>query len=137
MEIRIKPIAKKNSLIFAVQIRKSLFWRTLMKTDTIESAERIVKSIKNVDELNNKNNNPKIIVDGWAVRNIYNNGVSYRLGFFRNYPTRTRNAENEIFWIDSDNNTLYPFIEIDAKSLFNKDGLIPTKLRITIEEIED
>ena len=137
MEIRIKPIAKKNSLIFAVQIRKSLFWRTLMKTDTIESAERIVKSIKNVDELNNKNNNPKIMVDGWAVRNIYNNGVSYRLGFFRNYPTRTRNAENEIFWIDSDNNTLYPFIEIDTKSLFNKDGLIPTKLRITIEEIED
>lgn len=137
MEIRIKPIAKKNSLIFAVQIRKSLFWKTLMKTNTIESAERIVKSIKNVDELNNKNNNPKIIVDGWAVRNIYNSGVSHNLGFFRNYPTRTRNAENEIFWIDSDNNTSFPFIEIHAKSLFNKDNLTPTKLRITIEEIED
>jgi hypothetical protein len=106
-----------------------------MKTDTIESAERIVKSIKNVDKLNNKNNNPKIIVDGWAVRNIYNSGVSYRLGFFRNYPIKTRNKENEIFWRDSD--TSFPFIEIDAKSLFNKDGLTPTKLRITIEEIED
>lgn len=137
MEIRIKPIAKKNSLIFAVQIRKSLFWKTLMKTNTIESAERIVKSIKNVDELNNKNNNPKIIIDGWAVRNIYNSGVSHNLGFFRNYPTRTRNAENEIFWIDSDNNTSFPFIEIHTKSLFNKDSLTPTKLRITIEEIED
>lgn len=137
MEIRIKPIAnaKNTSFIFAVQIKKFLFWKTFIKTNTIESAERVVKTIKNIDNFNNKNDNPKIIVDGWAVRKIYNSGVSPKLHFFRNYPIRTRNEENEIFWRDS--NTSFPFLEIDAKSLFNKDSLIPTKLRITIEEIED
>ena len=137
MEIRIKPIAntKNNSFLFAVQTKKFLFWRTFIKTNTIESAERVVKTIKNIDKFNNKNNNPKIIVDGWAVRNIYNSGVSPKLHFFRNCPIRTMNNENEIFWRES--NTLFPFIEIDAKSLFNKDNLTPTKLRITIEEIED
>lgn len=140
MKTRIKYIkTPKNEWLYAVQVKKWLFWKTIATYASFEDAERFLNTLKEIDEFNSKTKSlNKIVYNGWAVRNMYKHtGISYSLKFFESYLSRSKTADNsEIIWRDINGNTI-PLIEIKAKTLFGKECLEPMKLRITIEQIEE
>jgi hypothetical protein len=141
METRIKYIkTTRHGWCYAIQVKKWIFWKTIEIYTTLEGAERFLNILKDIDEFNNKTKSlNKIVYDGWAVRNVYENtGPAFSISFFTSSvhkrkhdgdgPTRT--------WIDCNDN-MSPTMEINAKKLFGRECLEPMKLRITIEQIEE
>ena len=75
MKIRIRECIRKNAINYRVQVKRCLFWRTLVECNNLESAIDIKDSIIKMDS----NNNPKrdkIEMSGWMVRNQYTYGMS-------------------------------------------------------------
>ena len=141
METRIKYIkTTKNGGLYAVQVKKWIFWKTIETYASFEGAERFLNRMKEIDELNSKIKSSKeIVFEGWAVRNVYkNSGPAYSIYFFNSsvHKSKHSNDKTEITWVDTDNNVV-PLMEIKAKKLFGKECLEPMKLRITIEQIEE
>ena len=140
METRIKYIkTNKTGWCYAIQVKKWIFWKTIETYATFEGAERFLNILKDVDDFNNKIKSlNKIICDGWAVRNVYENtGISYSINFFESYPSKCKNdASSKIIWEDNNGSTV-PTIEIKMPKIFDKECLEPMKLRITIEQIEE
>ena len=140
MKTRIKYIkTPKNGWLYAIQVKKWLFWKTIETYATIEGAERFLNILKEVDEFNCKTKSlNKIVYNGWAVRNVYeHSGIARSINFFESYPIKIKNNDkSEMIWKGSDGNSISR-IDIDAKTLFGKECLEPTKLRITIEQIEE
>ena len=140
METRIKYIkTTKNGWVYAVQVKKWIFWKTIETYTSFEGAERFLNMLKDIDDFNIKAKSlNKIVCDGWAVRNIYKNtGFGYSINFFESYPSRReRHDKSEIIWTDINGSTV-PTIEIKTAELFGKECLEPVKLRITIEQIEE
>lgn len=140
MKTRIKYIkTDKNGWLYAVQVKKWIFWKTLETYASIEGADRFLNTLKEIDDFNNKIKSlNKIVYNGWAVRNVYKHtGIGYSLNFFESYPNRCKNNDkSEIIWRGT-NDDVVPIIEIKSKKLFGKECLEPMKLRITIEQIEE
>lgn len=142
METRIKYIKKNNSWYYAVQTKKWVFWKTLKLCSTWLDVEKFFDFLEKVEEYNNKNNNPKhvnkVVYTGYGVRDIISNGSSdWMLSFFTTYPKKTKRCSTGgLDWVDSHGHSL-PFISINLPKLFGKECLEPTKLRITIEQIEE
>jgi hypothetical protein len=140
MKTRIKYIkTTRNGWCYAIQVKKWIFWKTIETYATFEGAERFLNILKEIDDFNSKTNSlSKIVYDGWAVRNVYENtGISYSLNFFESYPSRRKTDErSESIWTDINGSTV-PTMEIKGKELFGKECLEPMKLRITIEQIEE
>ena len=140
METRIKYIKKeKNGWCYAIQVKKWLFWNTIETYATFEGAERFLNTLKDIDEFNDKTKSlNKIVYDGWAVRNVYeNSGSAYSISFFNSSVHKRNIGDTPVrTWADCNNNTI-PTMEIKAKKLFGKECLEPMKLRITIEQIEE
>ena len=142
METRIKYIKKNNSWYYAVQTKKWVFWKTLKLCSTWLDVEKFFDFLEKVEEYNNKNNNPKpvnkVVYTGYGVRDIISNGSSdWRLSFFTTYPKKTKRCSTGgLDWVDSHGHSL-PLISINLPKLFGKEYLEPTKLRITIEQIEE
>lgn len=139
METRIKYIKTiKNGWLYAVQVKKWLFWKTIGTYASFEGAYRFLNTLKEIDDFNGKTKSlKKIVYEGWAVRNMYKHtGIAYSINFFKSYPSRCQSDDSEIIWKDINDNRI-PLMEIKAKKLFGKECLDPMKLRITIEQIDE
>lgn len=139
METRVKYIKKeKNGWCYAIQVKKWLFWKTIETYATFENAERFLNILEQIDDFNNK---PKFlnksVYEGYGVRGIFQSGRSYgSLGFFTTYPKKIEGADGGVDWSGPPGDVL-PLIDIRLPKLFGKECLEPTKLRITIEQIEE
>lgn len=139
METRIKYIEKNNSWYYAVQVKKWIFWKTLKLCSTWLDVDNFFNEMKKVDDFNSKTKSlNKVVYTGYGVRDIISNGEpNWKLGFFTTYPKKTKRCSSGgIEWVDSCGHVM-PLIGINLPELFGKECLEPTKLRITIEEIEE
>lgn len=141
METRIKYIKTiNNGWLYAVQVKKWLFWKTIVSYASFEGAERFLNTLKEIDDFNSKKPKSvnKVVYEGYGVRNVLSSGGSFwNLGFFTTYPKKTKHTSSGgIEWVDSCGHAL-PLISINLPKLFGKEGLEPMKLRITIEQIEE
>ena len=149
METRIKYIKTTNSgWVYAVQVKKWLFWKTIESYASFEGAERFLNILKDIDDFNNKTNSSNeivskslnnIVYEGWAVRNILNNGDLYsKVNFYTSYPSKKENSKlfNGTLWKDA-NGYIDPIVEIKGEEFFGEKCLKPMKMRITIEQIEE
>lgn len=141
METRIKYIKTTNSgWVYAIQVKKWLFWKTIETYASFEGAERFLNTLKEISDFNSKKTKSvnKAVYTGYGVRDIISNGSpDWRLSFFTTYPKKTkRTSSGGIEWVDSCGHAL-PLISINLPKLFGKEYLEPTKLRITIEQIEE
>ena len=140
METRIKYIkTPKNGWIYAIQVKKWIFWETIETYASFEGAERFLNTLKDIDDFNSKTKSlNKIVCNGWAVQNVYKNtGPAHSINFFESYPSRRKtDVKSESIWKDI-NGCSVPAIEIKTAKLFDKECLEPMKLRITIEQIEE
>lgn len=140
METRIKYIKKNNAWYYAVQVKKWIFWKTLNLCVTWIDVEKFLNTLKDIEEDNNKTKSlNNIVYEGWAVRNIHNNGDLYsKVNFYTSYPSKKKNSNafNGTLWIDA-NGYVDPIIEIKGEEFFGEKCLNPMKMRITIEQIEE
>jgi hypothetical protein len=140
METRIKYIKKNNGWYYTVQVRRWLFWKTIYTDGIFANVEKFIDTLAQIDEFNNKTKSlSKIVYDGWAVRNVYeNSGPSYSIGFFNSsvHQHKITDSETERTWADCNDN-IVPIMEIKAKTLFGMECLEPMRVRITIEQIEE
>ena len=142
METRIKYI-KKNTAgegYYAVQIKKWLFWNTIYTDAIFANVEKFIDTLAQIDELNSKSKSlNNIVYEGWAVRNIHNNGDLYsKVNFYTSYPSKKENSKlfNGTLWKDA-NGYIDPIIEIKGEEFFGEKCLKPMKMRITVEQIEE
>lgn len=85
MKIRIKYIkTNKNGWCYAIQVKKWIFWKTIETYTSFEGAEGFLNTLKSIDDFNSKTKSlNKIVCDGWAVRNVYENtGSAFSISFF-------------------------------------------------------
>lgn len=140
METRIKYIkTNKNGWCYAIQVKKWIFWKTIETYGSFEGAERFLNTLKEIDEFNSKTKSlNKIVYNGWAVRNVYENtGPGFSISFFNSAVHKRNSGDTPVrTWVDCNDNTS-PTMEIHTKKLFGKECLEPMKLRITIEQIEE
>lgn len=136
MEIRIKEHMDDYKLGYYVQVRRFLFWRNVSWHRNLDEAKRKVIELKELDKFNNSQSANKLVYDGWAVRNIGTLGPYISFGFFHGSKPVKNSKGGQTYWEDSDG-YYSPLIEVKTKKLFGKEFLEPTKMRITIELIED
>ena len=136
MEIRIKEHMDDYKLGYYVQVRRFLFWRNVSWHRSLDEAKRNVSELKKLDKFNNTQSVNKFVYDGWAVRNVGNLGAYNSFGFFHGSKPTKRNEGAQTFWENSDG-YYNPLIEVKTKKLFGKEFLEPSRMRITIELIED
>lgn len=140
METRIKYIkTTRHGWCYAIQIKKWIFWKTIETYTSFEGAERFLNTLKEIDDFNDKaKSSNKIVYNGWAVRNVYENtGSAYSISFFNSSVHKRNIGDTPVRrWADCNDNTS-PTMEINTKELFGMECLEPMKLRITIEKIEE
>lgn len=136
MEIRIKEHMDNYNLAYYVQVRRFLFWRNVCWHRSLDEAKRKVAELKELDKFNNAQSANKLVYDGWAVRNVGNLGAYNSFGFFHGSKPTKRNEGAQTFWENSDG-YYNPLIEVKTKNLFGKEFLEPSRMRITVELIED
>ena len=140
METRIKYIkTTRNGWCYAIQVKKWIFWKTIETYATLEGAERFLNRLKEVDDFNGKTKSlSKIVYDGYAVRNVYeNSGSAFSISFFNSSVHKRNNGDTPVrTWVDCNDN-IHSTMEINAKKLFGKECLEPMKVRITIEKMEE
>lgn len=138
MEKRIKYVKiNGKGWYYVLQVKKWLFWKTINKFVKLEDVDEFLNKLKKVDDFNNKSLS-KVIIDGWAVKNVYKDtGPACFIDFYQSYPFRRKSDnKSDILW-DS-NGALTPPIQIKTERLFGKECIEqPMKLRITIEQIEE
>ena len=149
METRIKYIkTTRHGWCYAIQVKKWIFWKTIETYTTFEGAERFIDRLSQIDDFNSKTNSSNkivskslnnIVYEGWAVRNIRNNGDLYsKVNFYTSYPSKKENSKlfNGTIWKDA-NGYIDPIVEIKGEEFFGEKCLNPMKMRITIEQIEE
>lgn len=141
METRIKYIKNNNTEgHYVVQVKKWLFWKTIYTNTIFANVENFIDTLAQIDELNSKSKSlNKIVYEGWAVRNIHNNGDLYsKVNFYTSYPSKKENSKlfNGTLWKDADG-YIDPIIEIKGEEFFGEKCLKPMKMRITVEQIEE
>ena len=148
MKTRIEYIKKNNLWYYAVQIKKWIFWKTVYTDISFANVEKFIDTLSKIDDFNNKTNSSNeivsksldnIVYEGWAVRNIHNNGDLYsKVNFYTSYPSKRENSKvfNGTLWKDA-NGFIDPIVEIKGEEFFGEKCLKPMKLRITIEKMEE
>ena len=149
METRIKYIkTTRHGWCYAIQVKKWIFWKTIETYTTFEGAERFIDTLSKIDDFNSKTNSSNeivskslnnIVYEGWAVRNIHNNGDLYsKVNFYTSYPSKKENSKlfNGTLWKDA-NGYIDPIVEIKGEEFFGEKCIRPMKMRITIEQIEE
>ena len=136
MEIRIKEHMDNYSLAYYVQVRRFLFWKNVSWHSNLNDAKRKVAELNELNSFNNAQSANKLVDDGWAVRNVGELGTYNSFGFFHgSKPTKTCKG-SQTYWENGDG-YYNPLIEVKTKKLFGKEFLEPSRMRITIELIED
>jgi hypothetical protein len=141
METRIKYIKENTTAgYYAVQIKKWIFWKTIYTDAIFANVEKFIDTLAQIDEFNNKSKSLKeLVLEGYAVRNVYkNSGSSYSIGFYNSsvHQSKHSDGKTERTWADCDGNVV-PMMEIKAKKLFGMECLEPMRVRITIEQMEE
>lgn len=140
MKTRIKYIkTDKNGWIYAIQVKKWIFWKTIERYASFDGAERFLNILKEIDDFNGKTKSlNKIVYDGYAVRNVYENtGSALSISFFDSSVHKHNIGNTPVRrWADCNDN-ISPKMEIYAKNIFGKECLEPMKLRITIEKVDE
>ena len=149
MKTRIKYIkTTRHGWCYAIQVKKWIFWKTIETYTTFEGAESFIDRLSQIDDFNSKTNSSNkivskslnnIVYEGWAVRNIHNNGDLYsKVNFYTSYPSKKENSKlfNGTLWKDA-NGFIDPIVEIKGEEFFGEKCLTPMKMRITIEQIEE
>lgn len=136
MDIRIKEHMDDYKLAYYVQVRRFLFWRNVSWHRSLDEAKRKVSELKELDKFNNTQSANKLVYDGWAVRNVGELGAYNSFGFFHGSKPVKKSEGAQTFWENGDG-YYSPFIEVRTKKLFGKEFLEPSRMRITIELIED
>lgn len=133
MEIRIKERNKRNSLVYDVQVKRFLRWKTMETTPFLDKALEIFENLKKMDKANHSN--PKVSYLGWMVRNQYTSGISNYLDIYAEYPNYQRGdakygMDGDVVWRGT------KICELrTTNNLFGMLGLEPEKVKITIEKI--
>ena len=135
MKIRIKESYEVNEVVYKVQVKRGLFWKTVEKYVHLKDAIAFADNLKKMDEYNNPKY-PKYSFTALAARNYSNSTGPYsRLGFFTDSP-EVRSDENGFQWY-SDREGYLPFMEFRLEKLFGKENLSdPMRVRVTIEKID-
>ena len=148
MKTRIKYIKKNGGWYYAVQVKKWIFWKTVYTDALFANIEKFLERLNQIDNFNNKTKSSNeivlkslnnIVYEGWAVRNIHNNGDLYsKVNFYTSYPSKKENSKlfNGTLWKDA-NGYIDPIIEIKGEEFFGEKCIRPMKMRITIEQIEE
>ena len=136
MEIRIKEHMDNYSLAYYVQTRRFLFWKNASWHRNFDDAKRKVAELKELISFNNAQSANKLVYDGWAVRNVGELGTYHSFGFFHGPKPVKKSDGAQTHWENCDG-YYNPFIEVKTKKLFGKEFLEPSRMRITIELIED
>lgn len=136
MDIRIKEHMDDYNLAYYVQVRRFLFWRNVCWHKSLDEAKRKVAELKELDKFNNSQSANKFVYDGWAVRNVGELGTYHSFGFFHGPKPVKKSDGAQTHWENCDG-YYNPFIEVKTKKLFGKEFLEPSRMRITIELIED
>ena len=139
MKTRINYIKKNNLWYYAVQIKKWIFWKTVYTDLIFTNVEKFIGTLSKIDEHNSKTKSlSKIVCDGYAVRNVYeNSGSAFSISFFNSSVHKRNNGDTPVrTWVDCNDN-IHSTMEINAKKLFGKECLEPMKVRITIEKMEE
>ena len=136
MEIRIKEHMNNYTLAYYVQTRRFLFWKNVSWHRYLDDAKIKVAELKELNSFNNAQSANKLVYDGWAVRNTGELGTYTSFGFFHGpKPIKTCKG-SQTFWENGDG-YYNPLIEVKEKKLFGKEFLEPSRMRITIELIDD
>lgn len=131
MKIRIRERNRKSDIIYDVQVKRGLRWKTISSQVFLEKAMEDVKALRKMEEFNNSISPKKTYTfAGWAVRNQHSSGLSKVLNVFvGDYPKRNNDNKGMIWWSGREAGS----IRVD--NLFGKEGIEPQKVKITVEEI--
>jgi hypothetical protein len=138
MKIRIKESYEVNEVVYKVQTKRGLFWKTVEKYVHLKDAIACADNLKIIDEYNNpKPKNPTLSFIGYGVRNNYaTSGIAHSMDIYENYPTCKRGSyplqQENIFWSGGKQ-----LMSIHSPKLFDDLGLEPRKYKITIERIDN
>jgi hypothetical protein len=131
MDIRIRVKKLRHEIVYFVQVKRFLFWKTLAYGTTFKEIEDIVENLKKVNDINTPKNN-EVVFNGWMVRNQYENtGISYVIDVYSEYPEYKRSDDKKtVYWSG------VQIASIKTRQhLFGEIGLEPRKVKITIEKL--
>ena len=131
MDIRIRVKKLRHEIVYYVQVKRFLFWKTLAYGTTFKEIENIIEDLKKVNEINNPKNK-KVVFGGWMARNQYENtGISSIIDVYSEYPEYKRSDDKKtIYWSGNQIATIKT-----RQQLFGEIGLEPHKVKITIEKL--
>ena len=134
MKIRIRERNRNSDIIYDVQIKRGLKWKTISSQVYMEKAIADVNALRKMEDFNKKQikDNSKYSFIAWGVRNQYTWGIAPTLSFYDDEPEYSRDTINksDIFWKGNKIATL------KKESLFGEKGLEPRKYKITIEKVD-
>ena len=129
MKIRIRERNRKSDIIYDVQVKRGLRWKTISSQVFLEKAMEDVKALRKMEEFNNSISPKKTYTfAGWAVRNQHSRGPSKVLNVFDDYPKYRNDNDGRIWWSGRETGSII------VDNLFGKEGIEPQKVKITVEE---
>lgn len=131
MDTRIKVKKFRDEIVYYVQVKRFLFWKTLAYGTTFKDIENTIEILKKVNDINNAKNK-KVVFEGWMARNQYENtGISSVIEVYSEYPEYKRSDDKKtIYWSG------HQIASIKTRqTLFGETGLEPHKVKITIEKL--
>ena len=129
VRIREKRIIK-SGISYCVQVKRVLFWKTIITTNVLDDAIEIVDNLKRMDKVNNTRGE-QVVINGWMVRDQFKSGIGSRLNVYSNEPTYSKSIDcGDIYWKGEE----IASIKTDTH-LFGDMGLEPRKVKITIEKM--
>lgn len=131
METRIKVKKIRDEIVYYVQVKRFLFWKTLAYGTTFKDIENTIEILKKVNEINNPKNK-KVVFEGWMARSQFeNSGISYSIDVYSEYPEYKRSDNKKtIYWSGNQIASIKT-----RQHLFGEIGLEPRKVKITIEKL--
>ena len=133
MKVRIKEKYSytKSSIVYCVQVKRGLFWKTLGSYKDWREAKGVANDLREIDLYNTYK--PKVCYELWAVRPKYSSGYSYKLDLFENYPTpKMDKSDGTVCWFDSGRSER---MTLRCDELFDKNVYEPMKVKVTIEKV--
>lgn len=134
MKIRIRERNRSSEIIYDVQVKRGLKWKTISSQVYMEKAIADVNALRKMEDFNKKQtkDDSKYSFIAWGVRNQYTWGIAPTLSFYDDEPEYSRATINksDIFWKGNEIATL------KKGSLFGEKGLEPRKYKITIEKVD-
>lgn len=131
MDIRIKVKKLGHEIVYFVQVKRFLFWKTLAYGTDFKDLENTIEILKKVNDINNPKNK-EVVFEGWMARNQYENtGISSVIEVYSEYPEYKRSDDKKtIYWSGNQIASIKT-----RQQLFGEIGLEPHKVKITIEKL--